>query len=79
LKEDLKTKEAYISTLEEQSRSMTKRVSDLEIHLKTVKSECVEAMSNKENALREQFKTFEYKNNQIQAEHEQLKKQLIRE
>jgi len=59
LKEDLKTKEAYISTLEEQSRSMTKRVSDLEIHLKTVKSECVEAMSNKENALREQFKTFE--------------------
>jgi hypothetical protein len=59
LKEDLKTKEAYISTLEEQSRSMTKRVSDLEIHLKTVKSECVEAMSNKENALREQFKTFD--------------------
>ncbi len=42
---------------------MTKRVSDLEIHLKTVKSECVEAMSNKENALREQFKTFEQKNN----------------
>jgi hypothetical protein len=79
LKEDLKSKEAYISTLEEQSRSMTKRVSDLEIHLKTVKSECVEAMSNKENALREQFKTFEYKNNQIQAEREQLKKQLIRE
>ncbi len=58
---------------------MTKRVSDLEIHLKTVKSECVEAMSNKENALREQFKTFDQKNNRIQAEHEQLKKQLIRE
>jgi len=66
----LKTKELYISTIEEQARSATKRVSELEIHLKTVKSECVEAMTNKETALREQFKTFEQKNTQILAEHE---------
>lgn len=73
-KEDLKAKELYISTLEDQSRFATKRVSDLEIHLKTVKSECVEAMTNKESALREQFKSFELKNTQILAEHEHLKK-----
>jgi hypothetical protein len=58
----LKAKEQYISTIEEQARSATKRVSELEIQLKTVKSECVEAMTNKESALREQFKNFEHKN-----------------
>ncbi len=42
--------------------------------MKTIKSECVEAMTNKESALREQFKSFELKNTQILAEHEQLKK-----
>ena len=36
-------------------------------------------MTNKETALREQFKSFEQKNTQILADHEQLKKQLIRE
>lgn len=59
VKEDLKTKELYISTIEEQARAATKRVNEIEIHLKTVKSECVEAMINKETALREQFKSFE--------------------
>ena len=70
----MKTKELYISTIEEQARTATKRVSELDIHLKTIKSECVEAMTNKETALREQFKSFEQKNTQILSEHEQLKK-----
>jgi hypothetical protein len=50
-REDLKVKTSYIKTVEEQSRSNAKRVSEVERDLVTVKQECVQAIQAKEAML----------------------------
>ena len=56
LRDDLKVKEQYIESMEDECRVAWRRVSDLENDLKTVKKECVDALSAKESALATQYK-----------------------
>ena len=60
-------------------RTQQKKVMEAETLLKSVKTECIEAMTAKEHALAQQFKQFEGKNMSIQAEMEALKQQLAQE
>jgi DNA repair exonuclease SbcCD ATPase subunit len=76
LRDDLKVKEQYIESMEDECRVAGRRVSDLENDLKTVKKECVDALSAKESALATQYKQFEGKNQALLKDLQELNSQL---
>jgi DNA anti-recombination protein RmuC len=65
-----------VDSLEGETRSQAKKLTDLEKELRTVKQDCYETLASKELALTQSYRSFEARNQELHTAMEGLKQQL---